>query len=65
MAKKELSFNEAMKEIEAILRNIESGNLDIDRLSKEVKRASDLIRLCQKKLRATEEEINGIFKELS
>jgi len=65
MAKKELSFNEAMKEIEAILRNIESGNLDIDRLSKEVKRASDLIRMCQKKLRATEEEINGIFKELS
>lgn len=65
MAKKEMSFNEAMKEIEAILRNIESGNLDIDRLSKEVKRASDLIRLCQKKLRATEEEINGIFKELS
>jgi len=65
MAKKELTFNEAMKEIEAILHNIESGNLDIDRLSKEVRRASELIRLCQKKLRATEEEINGIFKELS
>ncbi|HCI56421.1 MAG TPA: exodeoxyribonuclease VII small subunit [Bacteroidales bacterium] len=65
MAKKELSFNEAVKEIETILRNIESGDLDVDRLSKEVRRAAELIRQCQKKLRSAEEEINGIFKELS
>ena len=64
MAKKEFSFNEAVNEIEKILRNIESGNLDIDKLSSEVKRASELIRQCQKKLRSTEDEINTIFKEL-
>ncbi len=65
MTKKELSFNESVKEIERILANIESGELDVDRLSAEVKRASELIRLCQKKLRTTEEEINGIFKEMA
>ncbi len=65
MTKKELSFNESVKEIEKILANIESGELDVDRLSAEVKRASELIRLCQKKLRTTEEEINGIFKEMT
>jgi exodeoxyribonuclease VII small subunit len=64
MAKKEFSFNSAVTEIEKILHNIESGNLDIDKLSVEVKRASELIKECQKKLRSTEEEINGIFKEL-
>jgi len=64
MAKKEFSFNEAVNEIEKILRNIESGNLDIDKLSSEVKRASELIRQCQKKLKSTEDEINTIFKEL-
>jgi exodeoxyribonuclease VII small subunit len=64
MVKKEFSFNEAVVEIEEILRNIESGELDIDKLSVEVKRASELIKQCQKKLRSTEEEINGIFKEL-
>ena len=64
MAKKEFSFNEAVKEIEKILRNIESGDLDVDKLSVEVKRASELIRQCQKKLRSTEEEINSIFKDL-
>jgi exodeoxyribonuclease VII small subunit len=64
MAKKVFSFNEAVKEIEKILQNIESGKLDIDRLSDEVKRATELIKQCQKKLRTTEEEINSIFKEL-
>lgn len=64
MAKKEFSFNEAVKEIENILHNIESGDLDLDRLSHEVKRASELIKQCQKKLRSTEAEINSIFKDL-
>jgi exodeoxyribonuclease VII small subunit len=64
MAKKEFSFNEAVIEIEEILKNIEGGELDIDKLSMEVKRASELIKQCQKKLRSTEEEINSIFREM-
>ena len=65
MTKKEFSFKEAILTIEEILKNIESGELDVDRLSSEVKRASELIKQCQKKLRVTEEEINSIFKDLS
>lgn len=65
MTKKEFSFNEAVGKIEEILRNIESGDLDVDKLSAEVKNASELIRQCQKKLKATEDEINGIFKDLA
>jgi exodeoxyribonuclease VII small subunit len=64
MAKKEFSFNDAVVEIEDILRKIENSELDVDKLSVEVKRASELIKLCQKKLRTTEEEINSIFKDL-
>jgi exodeoxyribonuclease VII small subunit len=64
MAKKEFSFNEAVIEIEDILRNIENGELDVDKLSVEVKRASELIKQCQKKLRSTEDEINSIFKDM-
>lgn len=64
MAKKEFSFNEAVSEIEKILQVIENGALDVDRLATEVKRASELIKQCQKKLRVTEEEINSIFKDL-
>ena len=64
MAKKEFSFNDAVHDIEKILQNIESGELDIDKLSAEVKRASELIKQCQKKLKTTEDEINSIFKDL-
>jgi exodeoxyribonuclease VII small subunit len=64
MAKKEFSFTAAVAEIEKILQKIESGDLDVDKLAVEVKRASELIRQCQKKLRTTEEEINSIFKDL-
>ncbi len=65
MAKKEFMFNDAMLEIESILKNIENGEMDVDKLSVEVKRASDLIKQCQKKLKTTEDEINGIFRDLS
>ena len=65
MAKKEFSFNEAVEATEEILKKIESGELDVDKLSAEVKKASELIRQCQKKLRTTEDEINSIFKELA
>jgi len=65
MAKKEFSFTNAVAEIEKILHKIESGDLDVDILAMEVKRASELIKQCQKKLRTTEEEIESIFKELS
>lgn len=65
MTKKEFSFNEAVIRIEEILKNIESGELDVDKLSIEVKQASELIKQCQKKLKTTEDEINSIFKDLS
>ena len=65
MAKKEFSFSAAIVEIEEIIRQIESGELDVDKLSVEVKKASELIRQCQKKLRTTEDEINSIFRELA
>ena len=64
MAKKEFSFNEAVHEIEDILKSIEKGELDLDKLSNEVKRASELIKQCHRKLRDTEDEINNIFKDI-
>jgi exodeoxyribonuclease VII small subunit len=65
MTKKEFSFNEAVKRIEEILKRIESGDLDLDKLSEEVKNASELIDLCRKKLKNTEEELSNIFRDLA
>ncbi len=53
-----------MKGIEEILRNIEEGEPDIDKLSENVRRAAELIKICRKRLRETEEKIGGIMEEL-
>ena len=63
MAKKELTYSEASKEIEAILTRLRNEELDVDSLSKDVKRATELIALCKKKLVKTEEEIDKILED--
>jgi len=64
MAKKEIGFNEAIKGIEVILKNIEEGEPDIDKLSEDVRKAAELIKICRKRLRETEERIEGIIEDL-
>lgn len=63
MAKKDLSYTEAMAEIERIMENLRSEKVDVDTLTAQVKRASELITLCKSKLHATEEEVKKLFNE--
>jgi len=61
MAKKNLSYQEAMSEIEIIIKQIEDDELDVDLLSEKVKRVTSLIKICKEKLNKTEEEVNKIL----
>ncbi len=63
MAKKEISYNEAVSEIEEILQGIESGQADVDTVAESVKRASQLIRLCKEKLRRAESRIEAALSD--
>ncbi len=62
MAKKNFSYNEAIREIEEILYEVENNEVDIDELSDKVKRVSFLISSCKNKLLKTEEHIDKILK---
>ena len=64
MAKKEQTYSEAIKEFEEILDKIESGDLEVDVLTAEIKKASGLIKFCKDKLYKTDEEIKKIFDEI-
>ncbi|MFP4023712.1 MAG: exodeoxyribonuclease VII small subunit [Thiohalospira sp.] len=64
MAKKEISYNEAISEIEDILSKIENEELDIDDLSSKVKRVSMLIKRCKKKLTETEDQVQKILDDI-
>ena len=63
MSEKELSYTEAMAEIERIMAKLRSESVDVDTLAVEVKRASELIEKCKARLRTTEEEVNKLFSE--
>lgn len=65
MAKKALSYNEAIVEIEEILEEMENEEMDVDELSKKVKKVSELLKSCRKKLTQTEEEVEKILNEMA
>ncbi len=60
----ELSFGEAISELEAILRRIEAEETDIDELAGQLKRATGLLDLCRGKIRKAETEVNQIVADL-
>lgn len=64
MAKKNISYNEALKEIEEILYKIENEELDIDNLSENVLKATELLKSCKQKLTQTEKEIEKIIADI-
>jgi len=60
MPKAKFSYDKSYKELQSILEDIENGEIGIDALETKVKKARELIALCQEKLRATEKEIEKI-----
>lgn len=64
MAKKEKTYNEAVLELQKILDNIESGDLDVDVLTEEIKKASALLKFCKDKLYKADAEIKKVLEKL-
>ena len=61
---KNLSFGEAVTEVEEILSGLEDDNVDIDKLGEEVRRAVELIQVCRDKLEKTDTEVRQLVKGL-
>ena len=62
MAKKELTYAEAMAEIEKILGRLRSEEMDVDNLAAEVKRATELIASCKARLRKAKADVNKVLE---
>lgn len=60
----EIKYTEAYEELQDIVADIEEGEISVDELSKRVKRATELIRICKSKLTETEGDVNKILEEL-
>jgi exodeoxyribonuclease VII small subunit len=61
---KKASFGDAITEVEGILERLEAEEIDIDDLSREVKRAVELIKICREKLEKTDSEVRNLVSDL-
>lgn len=59
-----MTYEEAYRELEQIAQEIERETVSVDVLAEKVKRASDLIALCQTRLKATEGEVSKIIARM-
>ncbi|MFV0507116.1 MAG: exodeoxyribonuclease VII small subunit [Bacteroidales bacterium] len=62
---KNISYSDALEQIEEILKKVENGDLDVDQITEQIKKASELFRVCQSKLKGTQEEVEKILKEMT
>lgn len=61
----EPTYAAASAELEQILQDIESGEIDLDLLSDKVERAATLLAVCRQKLAATETKVKKVTAELA
>ena len=58
-----MKYEEALQQLEDIVRKMENNEFDIDQLAEQLKKAQKLITLCKNKLTKTDEEIQKILEE--
>lgn len=60
-----LTYNQAISELEEIVRKMQSEDCDIDNLAAYTARSLQLLKICKTKLLKTDEELQKILQELS
>jgi exodeoxyribonuclease VII small subunit len=59
-----VTYNEAIQELETILRSLETDQVEVDDLTARAERSAELIRLCRHKLRHAEASLDRVFDSL-
>ena len=63
MESKELTYSEAIAEIEQIIARLRNEQTEVDTLSSELKRATELITRCKEQLRKVESSVKEQLEE--
>ena len=63
MEKKTLSFEENIKELENIVKNLESGEVPLDEAINQFKEAITIANICDKKLKEASDSVNKILNK--
>lgn len=57
-------YADALRELDAILRELEGSDVDVDRLAERVSRAAELITLCRERISAADVSIRRVTTKL-
>jgi len=60
----QITYREALGELEEILAAIEQEQVDVDELALKVKRSAELIRLCRSRIDAAAAEVETVVQEM-
>ncbi len=58
---KEMKYEEAVAELERVVTQMESGQMDLDAVTEKLKKAQKLIKYCKERLTETDGEIQKIL----
>jgi exodeoxyribonuclease VII small subunit len=65
MAKQSINYSDAVAELEQILIDLEtSKEIDMDKISSKVKRATELMKICKDQLHILDKDIEKILQQL-
>lgn len=59
------TYIDAFNELQQIVSDIETGEVNVDELAQKIKRASELIAVCKAKLVASEQEVDRLLNQLT
>jgi len=60
----DITYSQALEELESLLAEIENSEISVDSLTEKVKRATYLIGVCKSVLQITEDEVKRILEEM-
>jgi len=60
---KKETFESALLRLEAIIKELESGEIDLDKSIEKYKEATELLNLCDKKLKTATETVNKVLND--
>ena len=61
----EMKYEEAVVQLETIVRKMENDEFDIDELTEQLKNAQQLLKLCKDKLTKTETEVKNLLQNVA
>ncbi|MBO6012392.1 MAG: exodeoxyribonuclease VII small subunit [Bacteroidales bacterium] len=64
MAKKDLTYGDAVRELEDIVAKLQSPQCEVDQLCDLTKRSVELLKFCKQKLTATDEDLKKLLDNI-